>query len=243
MVTGSTDAAQRQATFFISYSPADEAWASWIAWTLEEAGFRTVIQAWDFVAGSNFIDYMDRGVSESVAVIAVLSRNYQGSRYGRMEWQAALRAGPAGPQAAHRARGRGARRGAARDDHVRRSRRRPGRADRARAAPHPRRTGAGRARAPRQQPRVPGLGRRRDRPGPRAVLAAAAHRGRRAGRAAAARDRPALPPGRAGRRAPGGREHPAPRGPRVRARARAGGTAQGHPERPHRAARHRCACP
>ncbi|NEA42820.1 toll/interleukin-1 receptor domain-containing protein, partial [Streptomyces sp. SID11385] len=97
MVTGSTDAAQRQATFFISYSPADEAWASWIAWTLEEAGFRTVIQAWDFVAGSNFIDYMDRGVSESAAVIAVLSRNYQGSRYGRMEWQAALRSEPDQP--------------------------------------------------------------------------------------------------------------------------------------------------
>ncbi|MEU6735961.1 TIR domain-containing protein [Streptomyces physcomitrii] len=97
MATGSTNAAQRQATFFISYSPADEAWASWIAWTLEEAGFRTVIQAWDFVAGSNFIDYMDRGVSESAAVIAVLSRNYQGSRYGRMEWQAALRSEPDQP--------------------------------------------------------------------------------------------------------------------------------------------------
>lgn len=97
MMTGSTGTPQRQGTFFISYSPADEAWASWIAWTLEEAGFRTVIQAWDFVAGSNFIDYMDRGVSESVAVIAVLSRNYQGSRYGRMEWQAALRSEPDQP--------------------------------------------------------------------------------------------------------------------------------------------------
>ncbi|MER7851779.1 TIR domain-containing protein [Streptomyces griseobrunneus] len=97
MTTGSTGTPQRQGTFFISYSPADEAWASWIAWTLEEAGFRTVIQAWDFVAGSNFIDYMDRGVSESVAVIAVLSRNYQGSRYGRMEWQAALRSEPDQP--------------------------------------------------------------------------------------------------------------------------------------------------
>ncbi|MFF7018183.1 TIR domain-containing protein [Streptomyces sp. CS065A] len=97
MMTGSTGTPQRQGTFFISYSPADEAWASWIAWTLEEAGFRTVIQAWDFVAGSNFIDYMDRGVSESVAVIAVLSRHYQGSRYGRMEWQAALRSEPDQP--------------------------------------------------------------------------------------------------------------------------------------------------
>ncbi|MFI9202294.1 TIR domain-containing protein [Streptomyces sp. NPDC053048] len=84
--------------FFISYSPADERWAAWIAWTLEEAGYRTVLQAWDFVPGTNFVDFMDRGVSESVAVIAVLSRNYERSRYGRMEWQAALRADPDAPE-------------------------------------------------------------------------------------------------------------------------------------------------
>ncbi|MEU1374269.1 TIR domain-containing protein [Streptomyces triculaminicus] len=84
--------------FFISYSPADERWAAWIAWILEEAGYRTVIQAWDFVPGTNFVDFMDRGVSESAAVIAVLSRNYERSRYGRMEWQAALRADPDAPE-------------------------------------------------------------------------------------------------------------------------------------------------
>ncbi|MFG2575895.1 TIR domain-containing protein [Streptomyces sp. NPDC048481] len=84
--------------FFVSYSPADERWASWIAWTLEEAGYRTVLQAWDFVPGTNFVDFMDRGVSESAAVIAVLSRNYERSRYGRMEWQAALRADPDLPE-------------------------------------------------------------------------------------------------------------------------------------------------
>ncbi|WP_264482881.1 TIR domain-containing protein [Streptomyces pinistramenti] len=88
----------RDLDFFISYSPADEQWASWIAWTLEEAGYRTVIQAWDFVAGTNFIDFMDRGVSESVAVIAVLSGHYGRSTYGRMEWQAALRAEPEEPE-------------------------------------------------------------------------------------------------------------------------------------------------
>ncbi|WP_435604205.1 TIR domain-containing protein [Streptomyces sp. bgisy130] len=84
--------------FFISYSPADERWAAWIAWTLEEAGYRTVLQAWDFVPGTNFVDFMDRGVSESAAVIAVLSSNYERSRYGRMEWQAALRADPDAPE-------------------------------------------------------------------------------------------------------------------------------------------------
>ncbi|MFG3493586.1 TIR domain-containing protein [Streptomyces sp. NPDC047928] len=95
---GEPDLNAAELDFFISYSPADEAWASWIAWTLEEAGYRTVVQAWDFVPGSNFIDFMHRGVSESAAVIAVLSRHYERSLYGRMEWTAALRADPESPE-------------------------------------------------------------------------------------------------------------------------------------------------
>lgn len=82
---------------FISYSPADERWAKWIAWELETAGYRTMLQAWDFVPGTNFIDFMDRGVREAAAVVAVLSQHYIGSRYGRLEWQAALRADPGNP--------------------------------------------------------------------------------------------------------------------------------------------------
>lgn len=39
--------------FFISYNSADRTWAEWIAWQLEEAGYTTVLQAWDFRPGSN----------------------------------------------------------------------------------------------------------------------------------------------------------------------------------------------
>ena len=80
--------------FFISYSPLDERWATWIAWQLEIDGHRTLLQAWDFTPGTDFIDFMDRGVREAAVVVAVLSRNYLTSRYGRMEWQAALRTDP-----------------------------------------------------------------------------------------------------------------------------------------------------
>ncbi|WP_202797685.1 TIR domain-containing protein [Candidatus Protofrankia datiscae] len=76
--------------FFISYSAANERWASWIAWELESAGYRTMIQAWDFVPGSNFKEFIDRGVSEATLVIAVLSRSYMQSRWGNLEWQVAL---------------------------------------------------------------------------------------------------------------------------------------------------------
>jgi hypothetical protein len=41
--------------FFISYNSADQTWAEWIAWQLEEAHYTTVLQAWDFLPGENFI--------------------------------------------------------------------------------------------------------------------------------------------------------------------------------------------
>jgi TIR domain len=39
--------------FFVSYTQADRAWAEWIAWILEEDRYRVLVQAWDFVPGSN----------------------------------------------------------------------------------------------------------------------------------------------------------------------------------------------
>ena len=41
--------------FFVSYTQADRAWAEWIAWLLEEDGYRVLVQAWDMVAGSHWI--------------------------------------------------------------------------------------------------------------------------------------------------------------------------------------------
>ncbi|MEO3743333.1 TIR domain-containing protein [Plantactinospora sp. B5E13] len=88
--------AERPIDFFISYSPADERWATWLAWEFEAAGYRTMLQAWDFVPGTNFIDFMDRGVREASVVVAILSERYLRSTYGKLEWQAALRADPTG---------------------------------------------------------------------------------------------------------------------------------------------------
>ena len=44
--------------FFISYNKADRGWAEWIAWQLEQDGRTTVLQAWDFRPGSNFVQQM-----------------------------------------------------------------------------------------------------------------------------------------------------------------------------------------
>jgi TIR domain len=84
--------------FFVSYTQADRAWAEWIAWELEEAGHRVLVQAWDFVPGSNWIQSMQEGVSRAERTITVLSREYLESRYAAAEWQKAWADDPGGKQ-------------------------------------------------------------------------------------------------------------------------------------------------
>jgi hypothetical protein len=80
--------------FFISYAQADRAWAEWIAWVLEENGYRVLIQAWDFVAGANWVRGMQAGTRDAQRTIAVLSSAYLDSVFANAEWQAAWAADP-----------------------------------------------------------------------------------------------------------------------------------------------------
>ncbi len=82
--------------FFISYNKADRAWAEWIGWQLEEAGYATVLQAWDFRPGSNFVLEMDKATALAERTIAVLSPDYIKAVYTKPEWAAALRLDPTG---------------------------------------------------------------------------------------------------------------------------------------------------
>jgi len=82
----------------VSYTQADRAWAQWIAWLLEEDGYRVLVQAWDMVAGSNWISRMDQGVARGARTVAVLSPDYVSSVYATAEWQAAWAADPHGQQ-------------------------------------------------------------------------------------------------------------------------------------------------
>lgn len=84
--------------FFISYNKADREWAAWIAWHLEEAGYTTIIQAWDFRPGSNFVLEMQRAATEADRVVAVLSPNYLNSRFTQPEWAAAFAQDPTGDE-------------------------------------------------------------------------------------------------------------------------------------------------
>jgi hypothetical protein len=78
--------------FFISYTGRDAAWATWVAQRLELAGYRTVLQAWDFRDG-NFLAQMERAVQGAKRLIPILSEPYLGSKWSREEWTAVMRIG------------------------------------------------------------------------------------------------------------------------------------------------------
>jgi serine/threonine protein kinase len=84
--------------FFISYNGADQRWAEWIAWQFEEAAYSVILQAWDFLPGSNFVVQMDRALTLAPRMIAVLSPQYLSSLYTQPEWASAFRHDPKGEQ-------------------------------------------------------------------------------------------------------------------------------------------------
>ncbi len=92
MMTAVSDAVD----FFVSYTSADRPWAEWIAWELEDAGYRVVVQAWDMPAGSNFVHEMDEATRSAARTIAVLSPAFLASEFCEAEWGAAFRSDPVG---------------------------------------------------------------------------------------------------------------------------------------------------
>jgi len=86
----------REWDFFVSYTSADLAWAAWVAWQLEDAGYRVLFQEWDFVPGSNWRFRMNEGVQCATRTVAILSEAYLESIYASNEWQATQNADPTG---------------------------------------------------------------------------------------------------------------------------------------------------
>src|SRR3989440_6562691 len=96
MADDQTQSEQKDKDFFISYTGKDRAWAEWIAMQLEEAGYRTIIQAWDFRPGSNFVAEMDQASKFAQRTMPVLSPAYLASDYAFAEWAVAFRRDPRG---------------------------------------------------------------------------------------------------------------------------------------------------
>src|SRR3954447_6729242 len=81
-----TEASDSKRDFFVSFNQADRAWAAWIAWTLEDAGYSVWLQDWDFKG--NFVLEMDKAHAQSRRTVAVLSPDYLASRFTAPEWAA-----------------------------------------------------------------------------------------------------------------------------------------------------------
>jgi tetratricopeptide (TPR) repeat protein len=61
---------------FISYTHADRAWAAWIAWELQAAGYTTGLQARDMPPGTAFAHAIDHAATTSRHTLLVLSPTY-----------------------------------------------------------------------------------------------------------------------------------------------------------------------
>jgi TIR domain-containing protein len=82
--------------FFVSYTQADLGWAEWVAWELEDAGYRVIVQVWDMPVGANWAEVMSRAASTADRTVAVVSPAYLESEYGTVEWLAAFAQDPLG---------------------------------------------------------------------------------------------------------------------------------------------------
>ena len=87
---------QEKKDFFISYTGADRQWAEWIAWHLEKASYTTMLQAWDFHAGGNFVLQMQHALETTERTIMVLSSRYLEKVYTQPEWAAVFALDPTG---------------------------------------------------------------------------------------------------------------------------------------------------
>jgi tetratricopeptide (TPR) repeat protein len=83
---------------FVSYTAADRAWAEWVAWELEEAGYSTLLQDWDMPPGTAFVHAMDQAIQHTRHILLVLSPAYLGSKMTEAEWRPGFVADPSGNQ-------------------------------------------------------------------------------------------------------------------------------------------------
>ncbi|WP_329332259.1 FxSxx-COOH system tetratricopeptide repeat protein [Streptomyces sp. NBC_00663] len=67
--------ANRQ-TVFISYAGADRAWAEWVAWHLNAAGFAVELDIWHWRTGDDFVSQLDAALERASMVVALFSKAY-----------------------------------------------------------------------------------------------------------------------------------------------------------------------
>ncbi|MGW6138102.1 FxSxx-COOH system tetratricopeptide repeat protein, partial [Streptomyces sp. NPDC055140] len=75
---------------FVSYAGADRAWAEWVAWQLQDAGYEVELDRWHWGAGDNAVLRMSQAV-ERGRMVALFSRAYfEVPRFTTEEWTSRL---------------------------------------------------------------------------------------------------------------------------------------------------------
>ena len=76
--------------FIISYADADLADAEWVASSLEQAGYSTMVRAWDFEPGANYITEMEEATSQAKRTLVILTPHYLQEFANHSDWKMAL---------------------------------------------------------------------------------------------------------------------------------------------------------
>ena len=76
--------------FFISHAGRDTAWAEWLAWQLQQAGYTVELDVWDWAPGEDFVARMAVALEFADRLLAVCTEAYFVSGFGAAELRAAF---------------------------------------------------------------------------------------------------------------------------------------------------------
>ena len=78
----------RKTGFFISHAGPNTAWAEWLAWQLQQAGYRVELDVWDWAPGEDFVARMQVALERADRLLAVCTEAYFSSAFGSAELRA-----------------------------------------------------------------------------------------------------------------------------------------------------------
>jgi hypothetical protein len=76
--------------FFVSHAGRDTGWAEWLAWQLQDAGYRIELDVWDWAPGEDFVARMSAALQRADRLLAVCTEAYLASAFGGAELRAAF---------------------------------------------------------------------------------------------------------------------------------------------------------
>ncbi len=78
----------RGTDFFISHAGRDTAWAEWLAWQLQQAGYTVELDVWDWAPGEDFVARMQQALEAVRVDTRYVSRTYRRPDSADRNWKA-----------------------------------------------------------------------------------------------------------------------------------------------------------